>query len=75
MADDMGYADLGCYGQSHILTPRLDAMAKDSLKFMQAYSGSTVCAPSRCCLMTGRQPGTGPSVRTRSRTCRCCGTR
>jgi arylsulfatase A-like enzyme len=59
MADDMGYADLGCYGQTKILTPRLDAMAKDSLQFTQAYSGSTVCAPSRCCLMTGRHTGHG----------------
>jgi arylsulfatase A-like enzyme len=59
MADDMGYADLGSYGQTHILTPRLDAMAKDSLQFTQAYSGSTVCAPSRCCLMTGRHTGHG----------------
>jgi arylsulfatase A-like enzyme len=59
MADDMGYADLGCYGQTHISTPRLDAMAKGSLKFTQAYSGSTVCAPSRCCLMTGRHTGHG----------------
>jgi arylsulfatase A-like enzyme len=57
MADDLGYADLGCYGQQHILTPRIDAMAKDSLKFTQAYSGSTVCAPSRCCLMTGKHTG------------------
>jgi arylsulfatase A-like enzyme len=57
MADDMGYADLGCYGQTQILTPRIDEMAKSSLQFTQAYSGSTVCAPSRCCLMTGRHTG------------------
>ncbi len=57
MADDMGYADLGCYGQKLIQTPRLDEMAKQSLMFTQAYSGSTVCAPSRCCLMTGRHTG------------------
>jgi arylsulfatase A-like enzyme len=57
LADDLGYADLGCYGQKDIQTPRLDAMAKHSLMFTQAYSGSTVCAPSRCCLMTGRHTG------------------
>jgi arylsulfatase A-like enzyme len=57
MADDMGYADLGCYGQTQIQTPRLDEMAKHGLMFTQAYSGSTVCAPSRCCLMTGRHTG------------------
>ncbi len=57
MADDLGYADLGCYGQKLIQTPRLDEMARQSLMFTQAYSGSTVCAPSRCCLMTGRHTG------------------
>lgn len=57
LADDLGYSDLGCYGQKIIQTPHLDAMSKESLKFTQAYSGSTVCAPSRCCLMTGRHTG------------------
>ncbi|HWB96133.1 MAG TPA: arylsulfatase [Bryobacteraceae bacterium] len=57
LADDLGYADLGCYGQKKIRTPRIDAMAGQSLMFTQAYAGSTVCAPSRCCLMTGRHTG------------------
>ena len=57
LADDLGYGDLGCYGQQLIRTPHLDAMAAEGLLFRQAYSGSTVCAPSRCCLMTGRHTG------------------
>src|SRR5450756_1120593 len=57
LADDLGYGDLGCYGQKQIQTPNLDRMAADGLRFTQAYSGSTVCAPSRCCLMTGRHTG------------------
>ncbi len=58
LADDLGYGDLGCYGQEKIRTPRLDAMAAEGMRFTQAYSGSTVCAPSRCSLMTGRHSGT-----------------
>jgi arylsulfatase A-like enzyme len=57
LADDLGYGDLGCYGQTTLRTPHLDAMAKESLRFTHAYAGSTVCAPSRCCLMTGRHTG------------------
>ena len=57
MADDLGYADIGCYGQKDILTPHIDSLSRDGLRFTQAYSGSTVCAPSRCCLMTGRHTG------------------
>jgi arylsulfatase A-like enzyme len=57
LADDLGYGDLGCYGQTEIRTPNLDRMASEGLRFTQAYSGSTVCAPSRCCLMTGRHTG------------------
>ncbi len=57
MADDLGYGDLGCYGQETILTPRIDEMAAEGLRYTDAYSGSTVCAPSRCCLMTGRDTG------------------
>lgn len=57
LADDLGYGDLGCYGQKQIQTPNLDRMAAEGLRFTQAYSGSTVCAPSRCCLMTGRHTG------------------
>ena len=57
LADDLGYGDLGCYGQKMIRTPVLDAFCRDSLKFTDAYAGSTVCAPSRCALMTGLHTG------------------
>jgi len=57
MADDLGYGDLGCYGQQQIRTPHLDRMAREGTRFTQAYAGSTVCAPSRCCLMTGVHNG------------------
>lgn len=57
MADDLGYGDLGCYGQKLIKTPRLDQMAKEGMKFTRFYSGSTVCAPSRSVLMTGQHMG------------------
>ncbi|HOZ46422.1 MAG TPA: arylsulfatase [Candidatus Hydrogenedentes bacterium] len=57
LADDLGYGDLGCYGQEVIETPNLDRMAREGMRFTQCYAGSTVCAPSRCCLMTGRHTG------------------
>lgn len=57
LADDLGYGDLGCYGQERIRTPRLDRMAREGTRFTQAYAGATVCAPSRCVLMTGRHVG------------------
>jgi arylsulfatase A-like enzyme len=57
LADDLGYGDLGCYGQKQIATPNLDRMAAEGMKFTSAYAGSTVCAPSRCCLMTGLHTG------------------
>lgn len=57
LADDLGYGDLGCYGQKKIKTPNLDRMAAEGLRFTQCYSGSTVCAPSRCSLMTGLHTG------------------
>jgi len=57
LADDLGYGDLGCYGQKQILTPRLDRMAGEGMLFTRAYAGSTVCAPSRCVLMTGLHTG------------------
>lgn len=57
LADDLGYGDLGCYGQKKIKTPNLDKLAKDGVRFTQAYAGSTVCAPSRCALMTGLHTG------------------
>lgn len=57
MADDLGYGDLGCFGQKVIQTPNLDRMAAQGMRFTDCYAGSTVCAPSRCCLMTGLHTG------------------
>lgn len=57
MADDLGYGDLGCYGQSKIKTPNLDKLAAEGVRFTSFYAGSTVCAPSRCALMTGMHTG------------------
>ncbi|QDV61719.1 arylsulfatase [Crateriforma conspicua] len=57
LADDLGYGDLGCYGQKVIQTPRLDQMAAEGMRFTQFYAGNTVCAPSRSVLMTGQHMG------------------
>lgn len=57
MADDMGYGDLGSYGQEVIKTPHIDRLAISGMRFTQHYAGSTVCAPSRCALMTGYHMG------------------
>ena len=57
LADDLGYGDLGCYGQKTLKTPHLDQMAREGIRFTQHYAGSPVCAPSRASLMTGRDPG------------------
>jgi arylsulfatase A len=57
LADDLGYGDLGSYGQKMFETPNLDRMAAEGMRFLQHYSGSTVCAPSRSCLMTGMHTG------------------
>jgi arylsulfatase A-like enzyme len=57
MADDLGYGDLGCYGQEQIQTPNLDRMANQGIRFTDHYAGSTVCAPSRSVLMTGKHTG------------------
>lgn len=57
MADDLGYGDLGSYGQKLIRTPNLDRMAREGMRFRQFYAGSTVCAPSRSVLMTGQHAG------------------
>lgn len=56
-ADDLGYGELGAYGQTKIKTPNLDRMAKEGMRFTQHYSSAPVCAPSRCMLMTGKNPG------------------
>jgi len=57
LADDLGYGDLGCYGQQQIPTPNIDRIAAEGTRFTQVYAGCTVCAPSRCALMTGLHTG------------------
>ncbi len=57
LADDLGYGELSCYGQQKFVTPNIDRLAKEGVRFTQHYAGSTVCAPSRCCLMTGLHTG------------------
>lgn len=57
LADDLGYAELGCYGQEKIETPNIDALATGGMKFTQHYCGAPVCAPSRCVLLTGKHMG------------------
>lgn len=57
LADDLGYGDIGCYGQEKIKTPNIDQLAKAGMKFTDFYAGSTVCAPSRASLMTGLHTG------------------
>lgn len=57
LADDLGYGELGCYGQKKIKTPSIDAVAAEGLRFTNFYAGNTVCAPSRCTLMTGLHQG------------------
>jgi arylsulfatase A len=57
LADDLGYGDLGCYGQQTIRTPHLDTLAANGMRFTQHYAGAPVCAPSRAILMTGRDAG------------------
>ena len=61
MADDLGYGDLGCYGQKLILTPHIDRLAKEGTRFTQAYAGGPVCAASRAVLMTGLHNGHSPA--------------
>lgn len=57
LADDLGYGELGCYGQELIQTPNIDRLASEGMRFTQFYSGSPVCAPSRCVLLTGLHTG------------------
>lgn len=57
VADDLGYGELGCYGQRKIRTPRIDALAREGVRFTQFYAGAPVCAPSRCVLLTGLHNG------------------
>ena len=60
MADDLGWGDLGCYGQQKIATPNIDRLAAQGIRFTQFYAGSTVCAPSRSSLLTGLHTGHTP---------------
>jgi arylsulfatase A len=60
LADDLGYGDIGCYGQQKISTPNIDRLAKMGVKFTQFYSGSAVCAPARSSFMTGQHTGHTP---------------
>jgi arylsulfatase len=60
LADDLGYSQLGCYGETKIRTPHIDRLAAEGTRFTQAYSGSPVCAPSRCVLLTGLHTGHAP---------------
>ena len=57
LADDLGYGDIGCYGQQKIKTPNIDRLAQEGMQFMHHYAGCTVSAPSRCSLMTGLHTG------------------
>jgi len=57
LADDLGYGDIGCYGQEKIQTPHIDRLAAEGMRFTQAYAGASVCAPSRCSLVTGMHNG------------------
>ncbi len=57
LADDLGYSEVGCYGQTRIRTPNIDRLAAAGIRFTQFYSGSPVCAPSRCVLLTGQHTG------------------
>ena len=57
MADDLGYGEVSCYGEKRYSTPNIDRIAREGMKFTQAYAGCTVCAPSRSVLMTGLHTG------------------
>jgi arylsulfatase len=57
LADDLGYGDVGCFGQQYIKTPNIDKLATQGMKLTRHYSGSPVCAPSRCVLLTGKHTG------------------
>jgi arylsulfatase A-like enzyme len=57
LADDLGYGDVGVFGQKVVATPNIDRIAAEGVRFTQSYAGCTVCAPSRCCLMTGYHTG------------------
>lgn len=70
LADDLGYGDLGCYGNKVIQTPNIDKLADDGVRFTDCYAGASVSSPSRCCLMTGMHTG---HARIRGNMCRVGG--
>ncbi|MDP4276377.1 MAG: arylsulfatase [Bacteroidota bacterium] len=70
LADDLGYADLGCYGNKVIQTPVIDRLSREGMRFIDFYAGASVSSPSRCCLMTGLHTG---HSRIRGNTCRTGG--
>ena len=57
LADDLGWGDVGCYGQKLIRTPHIDRLAAEGMRFTRHYCGNAVCAPSRCVWLTGQHPG------------------
>ena len=57
MSDELGYYELACMGHPHFITPNIDRLAASGIRFTQALAGSSVCAPTRCCLMTGKHAG------------------
>ncbi|MFX8786080.1 sulfatase-like hydrolase/transferase, partial [Acinetobacter baumannii] len=57
LCDDLGYGDLGCFGQTHFTTPNLDKMAAEGSRLTHHYAGAPVCAPSRACLLMGQHTG------------------
>jgi arylsulfatase A len=57
LADDLGYGDIGCYGQKYIKTPNIDRLAAEGIRFTQHYTSAPICAPARCCLLTGKHAG------------------
>jgi len=60
VADDLGYRELGCYGQEKIETPHIDSLSAEGIRFTQHYAGAPVCAPARCTIMTGKHGGHAP---------------
>jgi hypothetical protein len=72
LADDLGYGDVGCYGQKRIRTPHIDRLAKEGLRFTDYYAGCTVCAPSRCVLnLRDSRPGCYEARRKLARCVSC----
>src|SRR3954463_13026645 len=59
LADDLGYGDIGAFGQTKIRTPNLDKLATEGMKLTMHYGGHKICAPSRCAVMSGKHPGHG----------------